>query len=259
MSPWRSWTRRCRRAKDAHKCSKLGSGYTESEGQVVQNGWKWSRTLRCGANIWRSGCRGQERIEFESLRPRASAARWGMQCIRLLRYHHRPPRSPSPPHRPPAWRRPSRRCAPHLWKSRRHQHRSPAPCPSQRGRERHQFEPACGAADWRMVPARTMSRVDCSTTPVVCVSESTVGPSSGRSVGGLTSHVSSGRQMGRQCNRLAKRCSRTTVSDFEQKRDGPKEVKQQEWAARQCYDSSQKTGKERKGQEKKRDAQQETQ
>src|SRR6266702_7938960 len=43
---------------------------------------------------------------------------------------------------------------------------------------------------------RTMRRVDCSTTPVVCVSGSAVGPSSGRSVGGSTSHVGSASMIG---------------------------------------------------------------
>ncbi|KAH8978862.1 hypothetical protein EDB86DRAFT_2836371 [Lactarius hatsudake] len=42
----------------------------EPEGEVVGNGRKWSRTLRRGANIWISGRRGWERVEFESLRPR---------------------------------------------------------------------------------------------------------------------------------------------------------------------------------------------
>ncbi|KAH9039799.1 hypothetical protein EDB85DRAFT_1887213 [Lactarius pseudohatsudake] len=74
MSPWQSRTRQCRRAKDARKCGKLGSGYTECEGRVVGNSRKRSRTLRRGANIWISGRQGREHVEFESLSPRASGA-----------------------------------------------------------------------------------------------------------------------------------------------------------------------------------------
>ncbi|KAH8978909.1 hypothetical protein EDB86DRAFT_2836365 [Lactarius hatsudake] len=57
----------------------------EPEGEVVGNGRKWSRTLRRGANIWISGRRGWERVEFESLRPRikfgASTAREKLKTV----------------------------------------------------------------------------------------------------------------------------------------------------------------------------------
>ena len=72
-------------AKAMHKCGKPGNGkcglHRVLLGQVVKSSQKWLCTLPCGAQLRTGGCRGQEHIELVSLRPHASAARWGMQEV----------------------------------------------------------------------------------------------------------------------------------------------------------------------------------
>ncbi|KAH8982453.1 hypothetical protein EDB86DRAFT_3126730 [Lactarius hatsudake] len=69
--------------KAARDCSEVGRGYMEPASWVVASDRKQSRTLQRSAKLRRSGRLGQERVGFELLRPRASAARWGMQGMNL--------------------------------------------------------------------------------------------------------------------------------------------------------------------------------
>ncbi|KAH8991692.1 hypothetical protein EDB92DRAFT_1816237 [Lactarius akahatsu] len=55
----------------------------EPEGLVVTSDRKRLRTLARGAKLRRDGCQGWKRVGFQSLRPRASAARWGTQVMSL--------------------------------------------------------------------------------------------------------------------------------------------------------------------------------
>ncbi|KAH9016487.1 hypothetical protein EDB85DRAFT_2279935 [Lactarius pseudohatsudake] len=84
-------------AKAARECGGVGTaGYTEPEGRVVASNWKWSRTLRRGTKLCVHGRQGRERVGFELLRTRASAACWACKgrcieatCIDSLRNFHR--------------------------------------------------------------------------------------------------------------------------------------------------------------------------
>ncbi|KAH9027532.1 hypothetical protein EDB83DRAFT_2319687 [Lactarius deliciosus] len=69
--------------KAARECGKVGRGYMEPAGWVVASDQKRSRTLQRSAKLRRGGYLGRERVEFELLRPRASAARWATQGMSL--------------------------------------------------------------------------------------------------------------------------------------------------------------------------------
>ncbi|KAH8993868.1 hypothetical protein EDB86DRAFT_3170569 [Lactarius hatsudake] len=70
-------------AKVARECGEVGRGYTEPESRVVASDWKWSRKLLRGVKLCRGGRRSRERVRFESLRLRISAARWRTQGMGL--------------------------------------------------------------------------------------------------------------------------------------------------------------------------------
>ncbi|KAH9050387.1 hypothetical protein EDB83DRAFT_2553385 [Lactarius deliciosus] len=65
--------------KAALGCGEVRRGYMEPVGWVVASDRKRLRTLQRSATFRRGGRLGREHVEFELLRPRASAARWGTQ------------------------------------------------------------------------------------------------------------------------------------------------------------------------------------